>query len=353
MRRVLANALLLLGSIVVSLVALELVLRADPLLLGDTYANGVLSRYSNKVGGIYYYDPALGMNFMIPNAKTRMYYNRYVWTQETDALGFRNRGSIVPSDVILLGDSLIYGHGVEYEHTVGYLLHELTGLRVANLARQGDCAFQEAYLLTAYLPVVRARYVFYHFFENDIADLSVYRTPAAMREFVATPVTAIRYAAPTPVAQALRERAEAKARRPLLRRLGEDLYVYKMLRFAREQVRPRAAHAAADLPADDDEASLGWRYTRHAILYMQEISRRAGTTLVIVPLTPNRPRQYRILEKIAAESGLPLLDTTSLDARDASLWLPGDGHFSPAGARRLAELEAAFLARAGARGNPE
>jgi len=44
-----------------------------------------------------------------------MYYNRYVWTHEADALGFRNRGPIVPADVLLLGDSFIYGHGVEYE----------------------------------------------------------------------------------------------------------------------------------------------------------------------------------------------------------------------------------------------
>jgi lysophospholipase L1-like esterase len=73
---------------------------------------------------------------------------------------------------------------------------------------------------------------------------------------------------------------------------------------------------------------------------------------VVVPVTPNHPRQYRILEKIAAELGLPLLDTTSLDVGDASLWLPRDGHFSAAGARRLAELEAAFLRRAAARGTP-
>jgi hypothetical protein len=131
MRRIIANALLLLGSTLVSLVALELVLRAYPLLLGDTYANGVLSKYTNRPGGIYYYDRALGMNFMIPDLTTTMYYNRYVWTHQTDTLGFRNRGPVVPSDVLLLGDSLIYGHGVEYEHTPGYLLHQITGLRVA------------------------------------------------------------------------------------------------------------------------------------------------------------------------------------------------------------------------------
>src|SRR5215470_500708 len=191
MRRAIGNALITLGSILVCLLALELLLRAHPLVLGDTFANGALSKYTNRAGGIFYYDPALAMNFMIPNLTTRMYYNRYVWTHQTDALGFRNRGPIMPADVLLIGDSLIYGHGVEYEQTVGHLLHQITGLRVANLGRQGDCAYQEAYLLTAYLPEIRARYVFYHFTENDISDLSVYLTDDQMRAFVATPVAAI------------------------------------------------------------------------------------------------------------------------------------------------------------------
>jgi len=52
---------------------------------------------------------------------------------------------------------------------------------------------------------------------------------------------------------------------------------------------------------DTDAESLGWRYTRHAILYMREVSRRGGATLVIVPLTPHQPDQYRIPRNIAAE----------------------------------------------------
>ena len=124
------------------------------------------------------------------------------------------------------------------------------------------------------------------------------------------------------------------------------LFRSKMYRFARETLWRREAHAEASVPAEDDEESLGWRYTRHAILYMREISRRAGATLVVVPITPHHPRQYRILEKIAVEYGLPFLDTTSLDARDPSLWLPRDGHFSAAGARRLATLEGTFLEEA-------
>lgn len=99
-----------------------------------------MTKYSTQLGGIYYYDHRLQMNFMLPNHATTMYYNGYVWRHETDALGFRNKPLQVPTDVVLLGDSVVYGHGVDFEHMLGYDLDRRSGLRVV---------YQEAYLLTA------------------------------------------------------------------------------------------------------------------------------------------------------------------------------------------------------------
>jgi len=50
-------------------------LRLRPTLLGYAYANGALSRYTVRSGGIYYRDRNLRMNFMIPNFQTTMYAN--------------------------------------------------------------------------------------------------------------------------------------------------------------------------------------------------------------------------------------------------------------------------------------
>ena len=50
MQRVIANGVISLNPTLLCLVALELVLRAYPLLLGDTYANGVLSKCTNREG---------------------------------------------------------------------------------------------------------------------------------------------------------------------------------------------------------------------------------------------------------------------------------------------------------------
>src|SRR5438046_6559742 len=95
-----------------------------------------------------YRDRTLRMNFMIPNFETTMYANGYVWHHQTDALGFRNATLHIPADVVVLGDSLVYGQGVDFEDTLGNRLEERSGLRVVNLGRQGDCALQEAYRLS-------------------------------------------------------------------------------------------------------------------------------------------------------------------------------------------------------------
>src|SRR2546430_7788349 len=63
---------LVVATILVVLGVLEVVLRLRPTLLGDAYANGALSRYTVRAGGIYYRDRNLRMNFMIPNFMRRL-----------------------------------------------------------------------------------------------------------------------------------------------------------------------------------------------------------------------------------------------------------------------------------------
>jgi hypothetical protein len=338
----LASAAVLLALAAAVIAVAEIGLRAWPGLLGPAFVNGVRSRYSARAGGIYYVDRRLGMHFMIPNHRTEMYYNGYAWTHESDALGFRNRTVSIPADIVLLGDSYIYGHGVDIDDTVGVWLERMTGLRVANLARQGDCAFQQAYLLTEYIGVFRPRHVVYFFYENDVADLSVFLDAAAMRAFVATPVEEIRYPPRTEPAVALRER-EARLR-SWLGRARDSSYLLKAGRWLLWRLGVRPAQAAATDP--DDPAGLAWRYTGKAIAYMQWLAARHGAELAIVPIVPTRPRYRDLLGELARDAGATLLDTAFLSAADPSLWLPGDGHFSATGARRTAALVAEHVGRA-------
>ncbi len=177
LRAVLANTALVVASVLVALGIIEITLRWRPTLLGQEYANGVLSRYTRNEGGILLPRPQAAHELHDPQPQDDPRVQRLTWTHETDALGFRNRGLTPPADVVLLGDSFIYGHGVDLEGTVGHFLGERTGWRVANLGRQADCAFQEAYLLHAYIGVFKPRHVVYFYFENDIVDLDSYLRP--------------------------------------------------------------------------------------------------------------------------------------------------------------------------------
>jgi hypothetical protein len=348
-KRIVAGAVAVAGSLLVALLIVECTLRLWPTLLGSEFANGALTRYTTRPGGIYYFDRHLRMNFMIPNHTATMYYNGYVWRHETDALGFRNKPLQIPADVMLLGDSLVYGHGVDFEHTVGYELEQRTRLRVANLGRQGDCAFQEAYLLTAYLPVFKPRAVVYVFTPNDIEDLYAYLSRAAMDAFIEEPLDRITYPAPEDPRQAVLERERRIRSGSLPERLFEVSYVGKLYRWLRLKYRHRrvaglaiAEAAPLDFDAADvstDPASRGWRYTAHAVAYMKFLADRAGARLLMVPVT--RDRQLAILRGIAARLGIEVVETERLFAEPS--FLPNDGHFSPRGARLVAELIAERL----------
>jgi hypothetical protein len=341
------NTLVLAGAIAVALGVVEIVLRARPTLLGQAFANGVLSKYSDREGGIFYKDRQAQMRFMIPEFTTSMYANGYVWTHRTDALGFRNPRLSMPTDIVLLGDSYIYGHGVEVESTVGVILERLTGLSVANLARQGDCALQQAYLAAEFLPVFRPRYVFYFFFENDLGDLYALIGDDAMRAYIEQPPESIRHPARLDRAQALQEHAERLARQSWIRRLKRASYTYKAFKWLQWNLGARPAEAGPPrrVPELEGADSLAWQYTRKAIRYMDGLSRRHGARFVIVPITPNTPRLGEILRDFAREAAIDFVDTADLTMRaDLSLWLPGDGHLSAAGARRFAERAAAYVA---------
>jgi len=341
------NALLVLLATAVALGGLELLLRARPTLLGADFANGVLSKYTDDAAGIFYEDRQAQGRFMIPNLTTQMYYNGYTWTHHTDALGFRNATLASPADIVLLGDSLIYGHGVDFESTVGAILAQLTGLTVENLARQGDCTLQQAYLVTEFVPLLRPRYVLYFFFENDLADLHAFLDDDAMQAFIDRPLEEIHFAHRLDPAQALRERTARLGRRSLLTRLKQSSYVYRAWRWLNWELAFRRPAVKSPAPAERDigeESSLAWRYTRKAIVYMREVSRRHDARFAIVPITPNTARYGDILRRFAAQENIDFIDTSALTMADASLWLPWDGHLSDAGARRFAELAAAYVA---------
>jgi hypothetical protein len=327
-----------------------------PTVIGREFANGILTKYHSKPGGIYYPDPGLRMLFMEPNRTETMYYNGYTWLHKTDRFGFRNFRTVSNADVVLLGDSFIYGHGVDVEKTVGYFIEQISGHSVFNLARQGDCSLQQAYLITEYVQqFTPPKYVLYFFYENDISDLwNHHRTDEELMSFINTPLPQIKYEPKTDIKAAIKARDEGnyyEARgRSLYGALKHRSHLMRMLdwiEFAQNRKRPNSrppeakptitpeSHVVDDI---DEEESIGWRYTKKAILYMNYISHLHGSRFSIVPITPDEKRHYTILKKFASEQKINFIDTQAINRANQSLFLPMDGHFSEKGAKAMAQI---------------
>ena len=90
--------------------------------------------------------------------------------------------------MVLLGDSMIYGHGVEETSTVRHHLEQALGRPVANLGMQAAGIHQEYQVLKRFGVPLAPRYVFLFFLVNDIFDLTVALTDQDMERFLALPV---------------------------------------------------------------------------------------------------------------------------------------------------------------------
>jgi len=137
-RKILSVLKFIFPTIIISLVSLELVLRVNPMILGNRFKNHALTKYHTQYSGIYYSDQKMNMYFMKPNFNIKNYFNGYTWTHQTDKFGFRNPSNLEQADIILLGDFFAYGHGLEKNQTIRYFLDQLTNYSVFNMARQGD-----------------------------------------------------------------------------------------------------------------------------------------------------------------------------------------------------------------------
>lgn len=349
-------------TIVVLVLSAEGTLRIWPTILGQHFANGLMTKYSTRGDGIYYTDPVLRMNFMLPNYRAVMHYNGYTWMHQTDAYGFRNPETRTRADAILLGDSNIYGHGVDLDKTVGHFIQQLTGLTIANLARQGDSTFQQAYLLHEYIGRFAPRFVFYFFCENDISDVYSYQTDDEMHAFIRTPLSEITYPQRTNPADAIQSRDadnhRAKHAGSIIGQIEHRSYVVAVWKWVKslrrdKEFAKRIADAEHEITNPD---SLGWQYTKHAISFMRRTAHQHGAEFVVVPIPPADKRLTAILERFARDQGIPFVDTDAMDRYNPATrqwYLAADHHFSGPGAKTIAGLVAKYIDGCRASSSPE
>lgn len=377
-------------SVILCFSTLELVFRNYLHLLPQTIANEVGTGYSEWGRGIDYKDHDTRTFRMRPGYSREMYFNGYRWYHQTDSRGFRNDIEYTSANIVLIGDSMIYGHGVESDFTVASNLEQLTGRKVYNMGKQGASIHEEfQFLLRDALPL-EPDWVFVFFLNNDLNDLTVKLSVEEQINFINSAISNPFYSYVSkkarggkPILHAIEQRllyfptlrlyrVGTLHLRKWCRALGNEFFTKTQSTLVdRVQVPPMASVAKVRLPESskvpNQEANqkelkellnhddfLGMykdsepfisrpdylramRFQLHALKKIQFLSQQDTFNWGFVYIYTGQ--QYdQIYEEIFGEfckiEGIEYLDLrdTYEAGKYSRLFLPNDGHFAPKGA---------------------
>jgi hypothetical protein len=353
---------------------LEVGLRAGARALPVDLGMHLFACYGDLHEGVSFVTSVGAMQLGRPHVAAVCTWNGHWWRHRADAYGQRNPETWEQVDVALIGDSMVYGHGVEEHDTAAAYLRGRLGVRVANLGRWGDSPVEYTLKLRVFAAPLRPRVAVVVFFQNDISGTNVARSAEQQRAFVD--------GAPVPeLADVTREALLAEASPPRSRWSPEAIRRALLLpRAVAWAMRPETPPPHGDWApppsgpgteepdgatqppamADDDaprpDETLAIEYLHAACTRMDETARGAGMTLVLVTLPAllgGRPDRFdrmvhREVDAAAKRLGLRFLDATPAFRGPDGRWLPGmllprDGHLTPAGHRRFGEEIARFL----------
>ena len=354
-------------GLVLGCVVVEGALRLFPTLLSPKLRHAAFSRYDTLPGGIFLTEGITRMRFMRADFTTRAFSHGYSWIHRTDENGFRNPGGLTEKRVLLLGDSLVYGHGVEGDQTVGHFLRSDHGVAAYDLSAQGQCLYEHYVMARLYLEEFRPETVLLFVYLNDVHDLEKTRRLDLSPEIQEIGVYDYhlirervehlrRFQEPWPVRAAFSSSVVRMTAKTMGWRPSRSPYF----------VPPRGwRQVAGRLPADGDGLDNKVGVTaavlddvrfepvkRYYDLVLDDLSRRCddlGVRLVLVHLVPpvekSWPERDRAqaklqssLEAIAEGHDLELVDTTAFFVGRTDWIHPGDGHLNPTGNRALADF---------------
>lgn len=345
-------------SAALTLLLFEVGLRLCGPLLPPRIGNFIYSAYGVTPAGIYVFDGMLTFQTMKKNFTTGNYFNGYFFDHASDAYGFRNPPGLTDPEVLLVGDSFIFGHGVDERYTVRNVLGQLTGKKVYNLSLTGNCLRQEYILLKVYLPVLQPRQVFLFAFLNDAHDLANSVPAADLKDFPEQrlPFAVLReYLLNRPNPDYTPgERILAHSKTYLL---ANYLLSQRKAPPAPEG-KPGIAASFMDFVASD-QLALVRPYYEMALADLAAECRARGAVLHVVNLPTgfcnepdNRAKRDRFraqLADICRTRRVNHLDLSEGFGFVESDFLENDGHFNQAGHARLAGVLADYLADTTAR----
>jgi hypothetical protein len=343
---------------------IEAALRLRPSLLGGQLANVAYSGYHWQRGGVYGLDPNAGP-VLRPSVSRRMYWSGHWWHHETNERGWR--GPVAdPAEAVFLGDSMIYGHGVEQDDTVPARFARVTGLATDNLGQQGTCLLQAYMTLRRRGLALHPRRVFVCAHPTDIKDAAVYWDDAELRRFVDAPPDSEDLPRVRPSYQppagfrpewfwsqhiALPTELSGVLGAALRARFGGTRVPF----VSRDPFVPTAAEVDEAVPGVEGPPThpdrLGWRVQAQALARLARLSAGAGAKLVVFDL--GYPRAYsRAVEEQARADGAEYSPAGRVALARAQagepVYLADDGHWTGEGAA----IVAAELARTSAASSP-
>ncbi len=294
-----------------------------------------------------------------PDFESDCYFLGYSWRHRSDGHGWRNPETRSSADVVVLGDSIVYGHGVEERETTTHFLRGLLDRPVVNMGITGGSPVHYLAFLRNFALPLRPRVIVVLFFGNDLDDIKSNRSPDRIERFVRSGEG--REMRILPRATLLERLRLLGGREPTWL---DRLAVYRLVdyrvqawRASRSGSRPEsrrrpwigAPRDPADLAPPGDEVldrmegRITVAYLRRALKVMAESSRSANAELVVGHIG-RRTRDDWFLRRLLRESstarGMHYFETPVLEGRYR---LTGDGHLSAAGHRHLAEALAVFL----------
>lgn len=326
------------------LVSLEVGLRLLAPYLPPAIGNDTVHSYSTRPGGMFFLDGPSGMRFCYPHDSRRALANHYVWRHQTDARGLRNPPDS-GSQVLLMGDSFIYGHGVEEAQSLAGHLRREHGWQVYNLARQGDGLSEQFVLFQLYFEQLKPKKVFFFAFVNDFGDIAGLRSPDQLAH---PPELQDGFV------ESLRARLADTTQRTTTGHVFDRLYTVRFVATLMELSKRRgqlggpyrAARWVESLTMTEKYEPLR-KYYESLFSRLAETCRANGTELVVVDVdTASQHPEWsacqtvftKFLRQLCRRERLRYLSLRPLFQGHPERQLEGDGHLNASGNKVLAEM---------------
>jgi len=363
-------------GLALALIVGEVMMRALPLSsVPSKVGNIMFTCYQPEFPERFIYADAMSIDQRVhqPHRKSECYYNGYFWEHQSDAFGWRNPETWDQVEVVLLGDSMIYGHGVEEHQTVAHFLRELLGVRVANQAMFASSPGDYLAIYQNFSLPLQPKVTIVTVYANDLSDLRLL-PPDKLDRFAATgDIEQARRYRRADLLETLRYPEVSTLQRWAGRSRLYSLLGYYVPARQTSPKRPQPPGMLQPLPGPDPAeqlAGLDFRgnpnewygrelgFTRRVIATMAAAARAHDTTLVVSYLPGHHEdlmledvRIPMILARFAEEADVPYFWAGGTLANEEGTGprpgtrLPFDGHLTELGNRLVAEELARFLRR--------